>query len=54
MVLDWSPKCVHLFSSDGYLSSSISQGEEQNNLVRNPLFFCLDLSGNIVISDRDS
>ena len=52
VVLDWSSKCIHLFSRDGdYLSSCISQGEEQNSLVRNPLFFCLDLSGNILISD---
>ena len=54
VVLDWSPKCVHLFSRDGdYLSSCISQGVEQNSLVCNPQFFCLDLSGNFVISDRD-
>ena len=53
VVLDWSPKCVHLFSIDGdYLSSCISQGEEQNSLVCNHLFFCLDLSGNILISYR--
>ena len=53
VVLDRSPKCVHLFSRDGdYLSSCISQGEEKDSLVYNPLFFCLDLSGNIVISDR--
>ena len=53
VVLDWSPKCVHLFSRDGgYLSSCISQGE-QNSLVDHPWFFCLDLSGNIVISDGD-
>ena len=54
VVLDWSPKCVHLFSRDGdHLSSCISLGEEQNSLVRHPWFFCLDLSGNILISDRD-
>ena len=52
VVLDWSPKCVLLFSRDGdYLSSCISRGYEQNSLVRYPQFFCLDLSGNIVISD---
>ena len=52
VVLDWSPKCVHLFSRDGdYLSSCISQGIEQNSLVSGPEFFCLDLSGNILISD---
>ena len=54
VALDWSPKCVHLFSRDGdYLSSCISQGKEQNSLVYHPLFFCLDLSGNIVISDSN-
>ena len=54
VVLDWSPKCVHLFSRDGdYLNSCISQGEEQNSLVYNPLFFCLDLSGIILISDSN-
>ena len=53
MVLDWSPKCVHLFSRDGdYLSSCISQGQ-QNSLLYHPRFFCLDLSGNILIGDRD-
>ena len=54
LVLDESPNCVNLFSRDGdYLSFCISQGEEPNSLVCNPLFFCLDLSGNILISDRD-
>ena len=53
VVLDRSPKCVHLFSRDGnYLSSCISQGEERNSSVCNPQFFCLDLSGNILISDH--
>ena len=53
VVLDWSPNCVHLFSRDGdYLSSCISQGEEQNSLVCCPQFSYLDLSGNILISDR--
>ena len=52
VVLGWSLECVHLFSRDGdYLSSCISQGEEQNSLVCYPLFFCLDLSGNILIND---
>ena len=54
VVLDWSPKYVHLFSRDGdYLSSCISQGKEQNSLLYHPQFFCLDISGNILISDRD-
>ena len=54
VVLDLSPNCVHLFSRDGgYLSSCISQGGERNSLVRYPQFFCLDLSGKIVISDNE-
>ena len=52
VVLDWSPKCLHLFSRDGdYLGSCITQGEEEHSLVFFPWFFCLDLSGNILISD---
>ena len=54
LVLDESPNCVNLFSRDGdYLSSCISQGREQNCLVCFPQFFCLDLSGNILICDCD-
>ena len=52
VVLDWSPNCVHFFSRNGILlSSCISQGKEQNCLVYHPYFFCLDLAGNIIISD---
>ena len=52
VVLDESPKCVHLYSKNGLLLSSyISQGEGPDCLVNQPTFFCLDLAGNIIISD---
>ena len=52
MVLDASPKCMHFYSKNGHLlRSSISQGQGPDCLVKNPFFFCLDLSGNIIISD---
>ncbi|KAI6647270.1 Cell surface protein [Oopsacas minuta] len=55
VVLDLSPRCVHLFSRNGdYLSSCISQGEEQNCLLCLPRFFCLDLASNIIISDTNN
>ena len=40
VVLDWSPKRIQLFSRDGdYISSCISQGEEQNSLICFPTSF---------------
>ena len=52
VVLDWSPKCVHFYSKNGHLlSSCISQGQEPDCLAYQPSFFCLDLTGNIIISD---
>ena len=52
VVLDWSPKCVHFYSKNGHLlSSCISQGEGPECLVSHPCFFCLDLAGNVMISD---
>ena len=52
VVLDQSPKCVHFYSKNGHLfSSGISRGEGHHCLVRYPFFFCLDLVGNIIISD---
>ncbi|KAI6647975.1 hypothetical protein LOD99_8303 [Oopsacas minuta] len=55
VVLDWSPRCVHLFSRNGdYLSSCISQGDKPNCLLSYPQFFCFDLSGNIIISDTNN
>ena len=52
VVLDRSPKCVHFYSKNGHLlSSCISRGEEPDCLVYRPTFLCLDLVGNIIISD---
>ena len=52
VVLDASPKCVHFYSKNGQLlNSCISQGQEPHCLVKSPFFFCLDLFGNIIISD---
>ena len=54
VVLDWSPKCVHFFSREGHLlSSCISQGNTENSSVFKPFFFCLDIAGNIIISDYE-
>ena len=53
VVLDRSLKCVHFYSKNGHLlSSCISRGEGPDCLVYQPTFFCLDLAGNIIISDR--
>ena len=55
VVLDASSKCVHFYSKNGhFLKSCISQGQGSNCLVNQPTFFCLDLAGNIIISDRDN
>ena len=52
VVLDASPKCVHFYSKKGHLLNSyISQGEGPDCLVYRPILFCLDIAGNIVISD---
>ena len=52
MVLDRSPKCVHFYSKNGHLlSSCIFRGQGPDCLVYIPSFFCLDLAGNILISD---
>ena len=52
VVLDRSPKCVHFYSKNGHLlSSCISRGQGPECLVYLPSFFCLDLAGNIIISD---
>ena len=55
VVLDESHKCVHFYSEDGhFLNTCISQGQGPDCLVYQPSFFCLDLAGNIIISDRAS
>ena len=52
VVLDASPRCMHFYSKKGHLLNSyISQGEGPDCLVYRPIFFCLDIAGNIVISD---
>ena len=52
VVLDRSPKCVHFYSKNGHLlSSCISQGQGPDCFVFQPSLFCLDLAGNIIISD---
>ena len=52
VVLDRSPKCVHFYSKIGHLlGSCISRGEGPDCLVYLSSFFCLDLAGNIIISD---
>ena len=50
VVLDGNPTCIHFYSRNGdYLRSCVTQG--WNGVVYDPLFFCLDTGGNILISD---
>ena len=43
---------MHFYSKNGhFLSSYISQEQGPDCLVYRPSFFCLDLAGNIIISD---
>ena len=50
VVLDWSTNCIHFFSRSGaLLHSCVTQGED--GMVFDPLFFCLDPAGNILITD---
>ena len=52
VVLDESRKCVHFYSRNGHLlSSCVSQGHGPDYLVFCPFFLCMDLAGNIIISD---
>ena len=52
VVLDRSPKCVHFYSKNGHLlRSCISPREGPDCFVYLPNFFCLDLAGNVMISD---
>ena len=52
VVLDMSPKCVHFYSRNGHLlSSCVFLGFGRDCLVYNPCFLCMDLAGNIIISD---
>ena len=51
VVLDWSPNCLHFFSRRGeLLRSFLTQGED--GMVSSPWFFCLDIAGNILVTDR--
>ena len=53
VVLDESPECVHFYSRNGHLlSSCVSQGNGPEYLVYLPEFLCMDLAGNLIISDR--
>ena len=50
VVLDQGPNCIHLFSRSGeLLRSFVTHGED--GMVYHPQFFCLDASGNILITD---
>ena len=50
VVLDGSPNCIHFFSRSGeLLRSCVTQGED--GMVYHPYFFCLDPTGNILITD---
>ena len=52
VVLDWSPNCLHFFSRRGeLLRSFLTQGED--GMVSSPEFFCLDIAGNILVTDRN-
>ena len=52
VVLDCSPECVHFYSRNGQLlSSCVSQGHGPDYLVSKPEFLCIDLTGNLIISD---
>ena len=50
VVLDSSPNCLHFFSRRGELLRSVlTQGKD--GLVSSPLFFCLDIAGNILVTE---
>ena len=52
VVLDRNPECVHFYSRNGHLlSSCVSRGYEPEYLVSIPSFLCMDLAGNLIISD---
>ena len=51
VVLDRSPNCLHFFSRRGeLLRSFLTQGED--GMVYGPEFFCLDIAGNILVTDH--
>ena len=53
VILDSSPNCVHFYSRSGdLLRSCVTHGED--GTVYDPYFFCLDVAGNILITDSSS
>ena len=55
VVLDESRKCVHFYSRNGHLlSSCVSRGYGPEYLVCLPWFLCMDIAGNLIISDWDN
>ena len=55
VVLDRSHESVHFYSRNGHLlSSCVSQGKGPEYLVTIPSFLCIDLAGNLIISDWDT
>ena len=55
VVLDCSPECVHFYSRNGHLlSSCVSRGRGPEYLVTIPSFLCMDIAGNLIISDWDN
>ena len=52
VILDWSPNCIHFYSRSGdLLRSCVTQGKD--GTVYDPVFFCLDVAGNILITDTN-
>ena len=52
VILDSSPNCVHFYSRSGdLLRSCVTHGED--GTVYDPYFFCLDVAGNILITDSE-
>ena len=50
VILDRSPNCIHFYSRSGdRLRSCVTQGED--GTVCDPWFFCLDVAGNILITN---
>ena len=53
VILDWSPNCIHFYSRSGdLLRSCVTHGKD--GTVYDPRFFCLDVAGNILITDTYS
>ena len=51
VLLNGSPNCINFFSRSGeLLRSCVTYGAD--GMVYHPTFFCLDLAGNILITDR--